>query len=132
MGYKSFITPVYNFKDFKSAVKSINKNTDDLGIDFILKLKEDTKPFSCNSILIAWGFDIARIENFLKPKSSIEETWQLEFLPTKFKKSPDKLGQLIESPDQISENDFIFNNEVKKVKEKKINIPKKNVIKRAI
>ena len=132
MGYKSFITPVYNFKDFKSAVKSINKNTDDLGIDFILKLKEDTKPFLCNSILIAWGFDTAGIENFLKPKSSIEETWQLEFLSTKFKKCPDKLGQLVESPDQISEKDFIFNNDIRKVKEDKKNIAKKNVIKRAI
>lgn len=130
MGYKSFFTPVYSFKDFKTAIKSINKNTDDLGVDFILKLKEDTKPFSKNSILIAWGFDTAAIENFLKPKSSIDETWQLEFLPTKFKKHPDKLGELIEHPEQITEIDFAnIEKNVNKVTPSKT---KKKVFKRAI
>jgi len=105
MGLRSWYTQVDTYDIFKKVVKTIKKNPEAYGINFILKLNNRASPFKQNSILVAWSGNTSDSKNCL-PSDVLISTYSLEELSSKFSKKPDKIGQIYNSVSEIKSSMF--------------------------
>jgi len=105
MGLRSYFTLVNNYSELTDLINTIPKIETAYGINYVLKLNKDFKPFKYGDVLVAWSSDgsssVYELENTYRQNTII-----LERVHKIFRINPEAVGKIIDCED-ITEELFL-------------------------